>query len=290
MKVELIEPFGFCAGVEYAIKKAKEIKAKYKNEHVVILGMLVHNLDALNDLKKDGIDVLYIKDKTYLELLNYVKDDDIVILTAHGHPLEVEEILNQRGIKFFDTTCPFVKKSHEIIQNEINNNHEVIYIGKKNHPEAIAATSINKDKVHLLEINGELTDSNDSSPLIVSQTTLSTFETDELVNKLKQQIKDLRVSKTICNSSTLRQEAIHNISSDTDLIIVLGSIYSNNTLTITSNNLIFKDNMNKILSGKPQKESEIETLEAEWLIKQLTDQNKSLKLIQKNNKIELKIV
>lgn len=232
MKVELIEPFGFCAGVEFAIKKAKEIKAKYQNNHVVILGMLVHNLDALNDLKKTGIDVLYEKDKTYLELLNYVKDDDIVILTAHGHPHKVEEILNNRGIKFFDTTCPFVKKTHEIIEKEIKNNHEVIYIGKKNHPEAIAAVSINEDKVHLLEVNSTISSIEDSSPLVVSQTTLSTFETLKQIKKLKENNPNLRVSKTICNSSTLRQEAIRNISSDTDLIIVLGSTFSNNTLTL----------------------------------------------------------
>ena len=67
-------------------------------------------------------------------------------------------------------------------------------------------------------------------------------------------------------------------------------LYSDNTLTISSNNLILKDNIIKILSGNIPKESEIETLEAEWLMKQLMDQNKNLKLTQKNNKIEIKLV
>ena len=67
-------------------------------------------------------------------------------------------------------------------------------------------------------------------------------------------------------------------------------LYSNNTLIVSSNNLILKDNTTKILSGKIPQESEIETLEAEWLIKQLTDQNKKLKITQKDKKIEIKIV
>lgn len=67
-------------------------------------------------------------------------------------------------------------------------------------------------------------------------------------------------------------------------------LYSNNTLTISSNNLILNENIIKILSGNIPKESKIETLEAEWLIKQLTSQNHSLKMIQKNKKIELKVI
>jgi len=67
-------------------------------------------------------------------------------------------------------------------------------------------------------------------------------------------------------------------------------LYSNSTLTISSNNLILKDNIIKILSGKLPKDSEIETLEAEWLIKQLSDQNKSLKITQKDKKIEIEII
>ena len=233
MEVKVIKPFGYCAGVEHAILMAINVKLKNPNRHVVILGMLVHNHDTLKMLKKEGVDVIYEKGKTYLELIDKVKDDDIVILTAHGHALEVETILKDRHIEYVDTTCPFVKKNHERILKALNEGHEVIYIGKENHPEAIAALSLNKDRVHLLDVNkNNKLHLKDESPFVVNQTTLSELEISQIVENLYEIYPKAIITDTVCYSSSERQKAILSIDKDTDIIYVLGSTISNNTLTL----------------------------------------------------------
>ena len=233
MEVKVIKPFGYCAGVEHAILMAENVKLKNPNRHVVILGMLVHNNDTLSKLQNEGIDVIYQKGKTYLELIDQVQKDDIVILTAHGHDEKVETILKDRNIEFVDTTCPFVKKNHERIIKALNEGHEVVYIGKANHPEAIAALSLNKDKVHLLDIDkdNEL-HLKDDSPFVVNQTTLSSLEISQIVENLYEIYPNATITDTVCFSSIERQNAILSIDKDTDIIYVLGSNISNNTLTL----------------------------------------------------------
>ena len=89
MKIEILEPFGYCAGVERAMKMALEVKKAHQDKKVVVLGMLVHNADALNELSKAGITTIYDENKSLVELIDKVDNNAIVILTAHGHSLAV---------------------------------------------------------------------------------------------------------------------------------------------------------------------------------------------------------
>lgn len=232
MKVILVKPYGYCAGVANAITLATKVKMENPNRNIVILGMLIHNEDALKYLEKEGIKTIYHSNKTLPELIDEISHDDIVILTAHGHSYEVEEKLNKLGIEYVDTTCPFVKLTFEEIRKAISSNHEVIYIGKNNHPEANAAISIS-NKVKLLDVSKKAIPTiKDESPLIINQTTFSHLEIEEILEQIKKQYPHANVFKSVCDASNRRQDAILSLPNDVELIYVVGGKNSNNAKTL----------------------------------------------------------
>ena len=231
MKIEILEPFGYCAGVERAMKMALEVKKAHQDQEVVVLGMLVHNADALNELSKAGITTIFDENKSLIELIDKVDNNAIVILTAHGHSLAVEEELNRRNIEFIDATCPFVTLTENVIKKAVSENRDVLYLGKKNHPEANAALSIS-NKVHLIEPKNVHLDEKYIKPLVISQTTFSESEIAQTISFIKDALKEVSVSESICQASTLRQNALKNLSKDVELIYVVGGKNSNNTKTL----------------------------------------------------------
>lgn len=232
MKVILAKPYGYCAGVANAISLACKTKEANPKRRIVILGMLIHNEDTLKELEKAGIETIYQKDKDLLELIDFIKDDSIVILTAHGHKEEVENRLKERGLEFVDTTCPFVKTTFNEILKATKNNHDVIYIGKENHPEANAALSLS-NRVHLLDVSNPVVPKlKDESPLIINQTTFSHYEIEQLIELIKTKYPNAQVLKSVCYASTQRQEALLNLPKDVDLIYVVGGKNSNNAKTL----------------------------------------------------------
>ena len=231
MKIEILEPFGYCAGVERAMKMALEVKKAHQDQEVVVLGMLVHNADALNELSKAGITTIFDENKSLVELIDKVDNNTIVILTAHGHSMAVEEELNRRNIDFVDATCPFVTLTENVIKKAVSENRDVLYLGKKNHPEANAALSIS-NKVHLIEPKNVHLKEKYTNPLVISQTTFSESEIAQTISFIKDALKEVTVSESICQASTLRQNALKNLSKDVELIYVVGGKNSNNTKTL----------------------------------------------------------
>ena len=233
MKIDVLSPHGYCAGVASAMDIAKKAAKDYQGNNIVVLGMLVHNNDALKELEDLGIKTIYRKDASLLDLIDEIDNKSIVILTAHGHSQAIEDKLNAKGIKFIDATCPFVKNSFKEISQEVSNGHDVIYIGKKNHPESNAALSLSK-RVFLAEVGGQLDLSkvSDKSPLIISQTTFSKYDVQEIVEEIKKEIPGARVLNGICNASSKRQEALLNADPASELIYVVGGANSNNTKTL----------------------------------------------------------
>ena len=231
MKIEILEPFGYCAGVDRAINIAFKIKKEHPHQKVVVLGMLVHNEDALDALSKAGIETIYDPNLSLIDLIDKVDSKSFVILTAHGHAKEVEDKLNRRHIEFVDATCPFVTLTFNRIKKAVSANQDVLYLGKKNHPEANAALSIS-DKVHLIEPKTVQIQAKYKNPLVISQTTFSEAEIAIAICEIQKQIKDAEVVESICNASTLRQSALKNLSNDVKLIYVVGGKNSNNTKTL----------------------------------------------------------
>ena len=230
MKVKKLIPQGYCKGVYNAIKETLATKEKYPNEKIYILGLVIHNKLIKEELEKLGIISLYSKEKSRIELLENI-NEGIIILTAHGTDLELIKYIKSKNLKIVDTTCKYVSSTYELIENELNNNHEVIYIGIHNHPEATATISINRDKVHLIQNKEEIINLNikDKSPLITNQTTLSKNQINDIYNEIIKHYPLARISNEQCDATRLRQDAIINFNDDFDLIIVVGDKLSNNS-------------------------------------------------------------
>ena len=232
MKVEVLEPSGYCVGVEHAMKVAVRTKEENPSKNVVVLGMLVHNQDSLKELENHGIKTINKPNCSYEQLIDEILEPSIVILTAHGHAKVVEEKLINRGHEIVDATCPFVKQSFVSILEAVNEGKDVLYIGVKNHPEALAALSLS-NKVHLIDIkDGFIPKDLAKSLLVISQTTLSRFEVEDLYKNIKSIYKDADFLDGICNASTKRQESLMHLEDDVDLVYIVGGLNSNNSKTL----------------------------------------------------------
>jgi len=231
MKIILLEPYGYCAGVARAIKIAKDAKVQFSDKQIVILGMLVHNQDALQELENEGIKTIYEKDKSLLELTEEIPHNAVVILTAHGHAKSVENKLKSLNIQFIDATCPFVTSSLKLIKEAVEKGHEVLYIGKSNHPESNAAISVS-DKVHLVDISNPQFECKDISPLVINQTTFSHKEIENITADILSKYPHATIHPGICDASTKRQNALLSLPKEVELIYIVGGTNSNNTKTL----------------------------------------------------------
>lgn len=232
MKVELAKTIGFCGGVALAFKRINEIRQLHQEANIFVYGELVHNSDALKELTKLNIQTINIDyNKTFLENIAHIKENDILVFSAHGHIKENEEILKARKIKFYDLTCPKVLKIHHQIIKKINEGYKIIYIGKKNHPEAISSVALSNN-IYLYDLNEKsfnYREFNTNKILIINQTTLSPREINRLEDDIKKHLPNAKNIASICFSSKRRQEELENIPPQTDLLIIIGAKNSSNS-------------------------------------------------------------
>lgn len=229
MKVDRLEPIGFCFGVKKALGKLKEIKNDYSNNQIYLFGPLIHNDLVMKELENEGIKVIDYKKENALELLNKFKSDEIVVFSAHGHDKKYEEVLTKNGVKFFDLTCDIIKKN---LLNIIKNKEkEIIFIGDKNHHETIASLSYGKNIFLYDKKDGDFDYSQIKmkDPLVLNQTTLSFIELKKIFDDIKRNIPETIFTDELCNTARLRQEKTKSYNGDADLILVIGDKKSSNT-------------------------------------------------------------
>ena len=222
MKVEILKPKAYCAGVSNAINLAYKAREENPNKKVYVLGMLVHNNFVVEELKKKDIQVALD--------INDIPDGEVIIFSAHGHKRELDEIAKQKNLIIYDSVCPKVLANMKIIEENIEAGHYVIYIGQKGHPEAEACLSLyNKVILYTNNILNNYHIENDDSPLVINQTTLSILDIKNIHEEILKAIPNARIENEICGSTRLRQEAILSLDKDVDLIIVVGDNNSSNT-------------------------------------------------------------
>ena len=227
--VNLLKPIGHCFGVLKAIEIAKEVKDKHKDKNVYVFGLLVHNEEVVKELDRLGIKTVEFNQDNALEKLKQFNKDDVVIFTAHGHPLVYEQILKDNDVMYYDATCSKVKECFNVIKEA----KEVIYIGKYGHPETVAALTMN-DNAHLYDINQGFDYSllKSDNPLVINQTTLSFLELERIHQEIKNNLPRAIFYDEICNATLLRQKAIKELANDIDTIIIVGSKKSSNTMKL----------------------------------------------------------
>ena len=228
MQVALIKPQGFCSGVTKAVSIAKQAKKENPDKNVYILGMLAHNQTLIDDLSKEGL--ITLDDKDEYKAIDSLTKGDVLIFTAHGHDAKVEKYAVEKGLITYDATCFKVKSNLDKIKKEVNDGHQVIYIGQSGHKEAVAACSVSKN-VSLYDtkllINYQLI--TDKNPYVINQTTLNFYELFKYHKDILSHLPGARIENEICAATRLRQEAVKNIENDTDLIIVVGHQKSSNS-------------------------------------------------------------
>jgi len=244
MEINRVVPSGYCKGVVNAIKLAKDTKEKYPNEKIYILGMIVHNSFVTSELDNIGIITLDDTNINKEDLLDSI-NEGIVIFTAHGISDHIKNKAIAKGLKVVDATCVDVLKTKETIIKYLNLGYEIIYFGKKNHPEAEAILSIN-EKIHLITNENDIDELNIDNDKIfmTNQTTMSYLELNDLIIKAKNKYPNLVIEKEICNATSSRQLAISNLE-NCDLLYVVGDKKSNNTLRLVDTGI--KHGIKKVL-------------------------------------------
>lgn len=227
MEIISVVPRGYCQGVVRAIQIAHKTAREHAHEPVYMLGMIVHNQFVVEACKKEGIQFIESPGKTRLELLDEI-DQGIVIFTAHGISDAVRKKAADKHLTIVDASCPDVEKTHKLVKEHIAEGGDVLYIGKKGHPEAEGTVSLSPH-VHLI------TDKKDvfalkglHHVLITNQTTLSILDTKDIISACLKAYPDAEVSSEICNATRIRQEAVMHLK-DVDVLIVVGDKRSNNS-------------------------------------------------------------
>ena len=222
MKVEILQPKAYCAGVSNAIKIAYRAKEEHPEKDVYVLGMLVHNNSVVKHLEEKGIKTIYD--------INEISDESVIVFTAHGHKRCLDDIAKEKKLIVYDAVCPKVLSNIKLIEENLAQGHEIIYIGQDGHPEAEACLSLNK-KVILFSKNilKNYQSIKDESPLVINQTTLNILDIKGTHEAILKVFPNARIANEICGSTRLRQEAITALPDDVDLIIVVGDINSSNT-------------------------------------------------------------
>ena len=221
MQVKAIRPRGYCKGVVRAIEMAKQ--ARGEKQPVVILGMIVHNQYIVDALKQMGIETIDHPGKTRLELLDEIQEGTVII-TAHGAGDQVFEKARAKGLNVIDASCLDVIKTHELIKEKLSKGYEILYIGKKGHPEAEGAVSIDAERIHLIGSKEDLKTLDPGADYVITnQTTMSLYDVQDLCEYAKEFLPSVTIEKETCTATA-----------DIDVVFIVGDPHSNNTQKLAS--------------------------------------------------------
>lgn len=229
MHVIKISPRGYCYGVVDAMVIARNAALdKSLPRPIYILGMIVHNKHVTDAFEEEGI--ITLDGNNRREILDKV-ETGTVIFTAHGISPEVRELAKQKGLVTIDATCPDVTRTHDLILEKKEQGFQVIYIGKKGHPEPEGALGIAPDIVHLVETEEDVHNLKvDSEKIVVTnQTTMSQWDVGHIMDLLKEKYPHAEFHNEICNATQIRQEAVAQQAGEADVTIVVGDPKSNNS-------------------------------------------------------------
>jgi len=228
LKILLVSPRGFCAGVDRAIEIVKKALIKFGSP-VYVRHEIVHNAQVVESLKKLGA--------IFVEELNEIKDPSRpVIFSAHGVPKSVPKEAADKKMFYVDATCPLVTKVHREAEILYKNGYEVILVGHKDHPEVLGTMGqLPKNSIKLIETVKDAENINNNeikkSVAYVTQTTLSVDDTKEIIDVLKAKFPNIKqpIKKDICYATTNRQETVKKIAPLCDMFFVVGSENSSNS-------------------------------------------------------------
>ncbi|MFJ5621409.1 4-hydroxy-3-methylbut-2-enyl diphosphate reductase [Peribacillus loiseleuriae] len=258
MKVIKISPRGYCYGVVDAMVIARNAALdKTLPRPIYILGMIVHNKHVTDAFEADGI--ITLDGNNRKEILEKV-DGGTVIFTAHGVSPEIRKLATEKGLVSIDATCPDVTVTHDLIREKTAIGYQIIYIGKKNHPEPEGALGVAPGMVHLVEsvADVEKLTLKDDKIIVTNQTTMSQWDVVEIMDKVKEKYPHCEVHKEICMATQVRQEAVAKQAGEADVMIVVGDPKSNNSNRLAQVSI-------EIANTQAYRIADLSELQLDWL-------------------------
>jgi 4-hydroxy-3-methylbut-2-enyl diphosphate reductase len=225
MEVLLAQPRGFCAGVDRAIDIVERALAAY-GAPIYVRHEIVHNRFVVDDLRAKGA--------VFVDELDEVPPDGIVVFSAHGVSRAIQDEAKRRGLHVFDATCPLVTKVHVEVAKMRNAGREIIMIGHAGHPEVEGTMGQTNGGMHLVETVEDvdrLRVRDPDSLAFVTQTTLSLDDAAAVIAALKRRFPSIAEPKKadICYATQNRQDAVKFLAPQVDVVIVVGSENSSNS-------------------------------------------------------------
>lgn len=225
MKILLANPRGFCAGVNMAIETVNEVLRKH-GPPVYVFHEIVHNKHVVEDFVSRGV--------TFVDDISEVPEGALVVYSAHGISPDVRDASKKRKLIEVDATCPLVTKVHMEVLRYARDGYTILFIGHRNHDEAIGTIGEAPENIIVVESPEEVDRvvvPNPDMVAFVTQTTLSVSDAERVIAAIKRRFPTVRypVKDDICYATTNRQNAVTQWSPDADLVLVIGSQNSSNS-------------------------------------------------------------
>ena len=224
MKITIAKDAGYCFGVRDAVNLAYDTA----NEHgeVYMLGDIVHNENVINDLDKAGAKVV--------QDIDDVPIDKPLLLRAHGSKRDVWKSAKEKGMKLVDATCPLVHEIHREVKKLSEEGRQIFVIGDHGHDEVIAIADQVPNSIVLANLNEAKALKKFKKAGVVSQSTQTIENVQEIINTLMEKVFDLHFVNTICYPTKRNQEQIKELARESDIMIIIGSFTSANSKRLTS--------------------------------------------------------
>ena len=228
MKVILANPRGFCAGVNMAIDVVDQVLA-LRGPPVYVYHEIVHNRHVVGDFVRRGV--------TFVNDVESVPEGGVIVYSAHGISPAVRAAAKRRGLYEVDATCPLVTKVHMEVLRYAREGFTTIFVGHREHDEAVGTVGEAPDSIVVVESPEEVDAvrvPDETRVAFVTQTTLSVSDAERIIAAIKKRFPNVRhpLKDDICYATTNRQNAVTQFASDVDVVLVIGSKNSSNSLRL----------------------------------------------------------
>jgi 4-hydroxy-3-methylbut-2-enyl diphosphate reductase len=226
MKLILANPRGFCAGVYMAIDVVDQLLEISPDKPIYVFHEIVHNKHVVNRFRQRGV--------TFVDEINDVPEESIVVFSAHGVSPAVREQAQHRRLTAIDATCPLVTKVHAEAVRYAQKGYQILLVGHLDHQEVVGTRGEAPDAIQVVESPDDIPDLHIKDPdklVYLTQTTLSMDDANVIISALRKAFPNIKdpPSEDICYATTNRQLAVRAIAPDCDLVLVVGSKNSSNS-------------------------------------------------------------
>jgi len=226
MHILLAKPRGFCAGVNMAVSALEKAIDRF-GVPLFVYHEIVHNTTVVEEFRRRGV--------RFVDSVDEVPVGNVVVFSAHGVSPDIRAQSQKRNLTVIDATCPLVRKVHEEVKNFAASDYQILLIGHPGHDEIVAVMNEAPERIRLIATESDVGEiAYDTIPdrlAYLMQTTLSMTEAEKIVQRLRERFPQIvgPDKNDICYATQNRQETVHRLVKEADVLLVLGSSNSSNS-------------------------------------------------------------